>query len=290
MEKKFMTVKNARTYLVVEEASGRCLGGVGSNFYRPWVYPLYTPSGTTVIREFPFDHPFHNGFFIGQNPVIVDQREANYWAMPPIRSHDDAIFRKVGRMATDDEPSIEMNHRGGSFAFESIWLDPEEEPMIREVRTADIYSTGDATVCDVTSQKFADYGPVEYPQTKYGAIGIRVEPRLLPAMGGVVLGDGGRQGNAEVVHEKDSDYVAYENELPGPGRFGVFMTIPGEARGPWFIRDYGMALHNPTWLRSISTPEGGSWSVSLRVVAYDGALTEDRAGRWTGYPLREVKT
>jgi hypothetical protein len=109
-------------------------------------------------------------------------------------------------------------------------------------------------------------------------------------MGGVVLGDGGRRGNAEVVHEKDSDYVAYENELPGPGRFGVFMTIPGEDRGPWFIRDYGMALHNPTWVRSISTPEGGSWSVSLRVVAYDGALTEDRADRWTGYPLRDVKT
>jgi len=100
-------------------------------------------------------------------------------------------------------------------------------------------------------------------------------------MGGIVIGDGNRRGNVEVVHEQDSDFVAYENALAGYGRFGVLMTILDEGvRGPWFIRDYGMALYNPTWRQSISTPEGESWIISLRVVAYDGELTEERARRW----------
>jgi hypothetical protein len=184
-------------------------------------------------------------------------------------------------MSTVGEPGIELGDRGGKVLLESLWLDEDEEPMIREVRTVDLYAVDDATVCDVVSQKIADYGPAEYPQTKYGAIGIRVEPRLLPAMGGVVIADEGRRGMAEVVQEQDSDFVAYENEIAGPGRFGVFMTILDEGvRGPWFVRDYGMAMYNPTWVRSISTPSKGSWDISLRVIAYDGELTEERARRW----------
>ena len=60
------------------------------------------------------------------------------------------------------------------------------------------------------------------------------------------------------------------------------MSILNEGiRGPWFIRDYGMALYNPTWTGDVSTPEGESWKVSLRVIAYDGELTTARAAQWT---------
>jgi len=269
------------TYMVAEGETGRCLGGVGSNFYRSWVFPLYTPAGHTVIQEFPYDHPFHNGFFVGQHPVIVGERQANYWAAPPRRSFADKIFTHVGRMDVAKDPEIELHDRGVRFRFESVWRDEGDEPIIDEVRTVDIYRTDDATVCDMVSQKIAAYGAVQYPQTKYGSIGIRVEQRLLPGMGGVVSGDGNRRGRAEVVQEQDSDFVAYENDLAGHGRFGVLMAIPDEAvRGPWFVRDYGMALYNPTWQQAISTPNGESWTIGLRVVAYDGELTEERAQRW----------
>ena len=142
-------------------------------------------------------------------------------------------------------------------------------------------SVEDATVCDMSSQKIASYGAVEYPQTKFGSIGIRVEPRLLPVMGGVILADNNRRGGVKVVHESESDFVAYENHLPGHGQFGVMMHIlDADIRGPWFIRDYGMALFNPTWTQSISVAEGECWTVSLRVVAYDGELTDERAQAW----------
>ena len=47
-------------YLVTDPATGRCLGGVGANHYRPWVFPLYTPSGLTV--NFPLTTPSTTAF------------------------------------------------------------------------------------------------------------------------------------------------------------------------------------------------------------------------------------
>ena len=89
---------NAKTHLVVQSDTGRCLGGVGANFYRPFVFPFYTPAGHTVVQEFAFDHPFHNGIFVGQGPVQVGEREAGFWASPPRRSFTDKVFEKLGRM------------------------------------------------------------------------------------------------------------------------------------------------------------------------------------------------
>ena len=266
---------NERTNMVVERATARCLGAVGSNFYDTWVFPLYTPGGLTVVREFPFDHPFHNGFFVGQHPVNVGERVGNFWASPPRRGRDDHIFVNVGRVDAPREPDVEVSNDAVRFTFRNVWRDEHDEPLLDEVRTVTFRAAADATVCDMTSEKIASQGAVEYPQTKFGSIGVRVEPRLLPPLGGTVIADGGRRGNAEVTHEGESDFVAYEHD-----GFGVLLHILDAARGPWFIRDYGMAMYNPTWTRSISTPAGESWTVGLRVVAYDGLLTEERAKLW----------
>ena len=281
---RYKVTVNERTHMVVECATGRWLGACGANFYRPWVFPLYTPRGSTVVREFPFDHPFHNGVFVGQQPVLAAGRTGNLWAAPPPRSFDDEVSKDVGRMdLPEGQPEVSIAADGVRFTFRSVWRDGQERPVIDEVRTIALRAVDDATVCDVTSEKIAAYGLAEYPRTKFGAVGARVEPRLLPLLGGVIIADAGRRGGAEVVHEGESDFVAYENDQPGVGRFGLLMHILDEAvRGPWFIRDYGMAMYNPTWARSVRRAEGESWTVSLRVVAYDGALTEERARTWLG--------
>lgn len=280
MKSTFVVKINAKTHLVVHSDTGRCLGGVGANFYRPFVFPFYTPAGHTVVQEFAFDHPFHNGIFVGQGPVQVGDREAGFWASPPRRSFTDKVFEKLGRM--DTQKTIDIPQASGvQFVQSVVWRDEHEEPLIDEIRIVHLYALDDATVCDMTSEKIASYGAVTYPQTKFGSIGIRVEPRLLPVMGGIVLGDDGRKGGVEVVHEGESDFVAYQNRLTGHGQFGVLMSILDEGvRGPWFIRDYGMALYNPTWTGPISTPAGGRWKISLRVIAYDGDLTSARAEKW----------
>jgi hypothetical protein len=180
-------------------------------------------------------------------------------------------------------PYASANVSGVRFTIKVTWRDKNEQPVVDEIRTIALYSVDDATICDMTSTQTAAYGELRYAATKFGSIGIRVEPRLLPPLGGAVLADGGRRGNADVALDQECQYVAYENKLPSQDRFGVLLTSLDEPRpqtGPWFIRDYGLAYYSPTRNREMTVQANGSWQVGLRVVAYDGALSEERAQRW----------
>ncbi len=270
-------------YIVTNKTTGHCLGGFGANYYRPWVFPLYTPKGLTVIQEFPYDHPFHNGFWVAQGPILFDGRAVHFWPSPPMRVANEAIFDNMGRMDCAAAPTVETLPSGVRFTLNITWRDKNEQPVLDEVRTVAMIATADATICDMHSTKVAAYGALEYVQSKFGSIGIRVEPRLLPGFGGEVLADGGRRGTADVAIDQACDYVAYENTLPNQERFGVMMTIlnePKTPRGPWFVRDYGMAMYNANRNEPIHTPQGESWTVAMRVAAYDGALTDERARYW----------
>ncbi|GAB3835745.1 hypothetical protein GCM10027610_034320 [Dactylosporangium cerinum] len=55
-------------------------------------------------------------------------------------------------------------------------------------------------------------------------------PWLLADFGGVVIGDRGRRGRADDLHEQESAYIAYENELTGHGAYGVVMAPSGRRR------------------------------------------------------------
>ena len=159
------------------------MGGVGANFYRPFVFPFYTPAGHTVVQEFAFDHPFHNGVFVGQGPVASRRQRSRFLASPPRRSWTDKVFEKLGRMDTQKDIDITPHTTGVQFVQNVVWRDENEEPLIDEIRTVNLHALADATICDMTSEKIAAYGAATYPQTKFGSIGIRVEPRLLRGMG-----------------------------------------------------------------------------------------------------------
>lgn len=270
-------------YMVMDEHSGRMLGGFGANYYRPWVFPLYTPEGVTVLQEFPYDHPFHNGLWVAQGPLRFADLDVHFWPAPPMRKANEQLFAHMGRMECAEAPQIEQ-HRGGlRFTLPVIWRDKDENPILDEVRTVVFYGTADATICDMWSAKTATYGTVVYEQSKFGSVGIRVEPRLLPQFGGTVIADGGRRGTADIAIDQRCQFVAYENEIPGQKRSGVMMTILGDtdnAQGPWFVRDYGMAMYNANRNQSITSEKGQTWTVGLRVVAYHEPLTDERAFTW----------
>jgi len=286
---RYDVLVNEASHFVRDATAGRIVGAYGTNFWRSWVYPFYTPSGRTVVENFPFDHPFHNGIFVGQSPVRVGGREANFWAFPVKRSHDDHIMSRMGRMDPQGAPAAEVTDAGVRFTLASIWRDEQEQPLLDELREVTIRALPRANVCDMASRKTAAYGDVEFGKTKFGSLGARVEPRLLPRLGGQVIGylDGRlRRGSAdEVANQKPCDAVAYESDVPGVGVCGICLmildnTANPDRRGPWFIRDYGMAMFNATQDEPIRVPVGGNWTAALRVVAYDGPLTPERLEAW----------
>ena len=280
--------------LVVERDTNRLLAGVGHNGHRAWVFPFNTPRGLPVAQEYAFDHPFHNGVFVGQAMIRQNGREANFWApAPDWRQPNNYIFHNLGELRYADPPAMEERDRGYRFIYRTTWCDERLDPLLDEIRTIDIYDGGDATICDVVSEKTAAYGPLEFAATKHGSIGVRVQRQLLPALGGQIIAgcDGElRRGLAdEVANGQPCDYVAYEADVPRLGRFGVWMAILANSastdrRGPWFIRDYGMAMFNATMSEAIQVAAGESWTAALRVVAYDDALSHERALAWLPRP------
>lgn len=225
----------------------RLIAGLGHHWYRPWLYPLYTPAGHPVLQAFPFDHPFHNGCFVAQNPVLAGGRQANFWAVPPPREPDDELFRHVGRVEV-----VAL----GFPVMKCVWRDEHAEPVLDEERSFDFLVKDDAVLCEVASRKTAAYGDLEFPATKFGGIAVRVDAQLLPVAGARIVGR----------HAEASPFVAYEN-----GRYGLAL-MGSDPAIPWFLRDYGLAVYNPTWQGPVRLRKGEVWETRLRLVAYDGAL------------------
>jgi hypothetical protein len=226
-------------------AAGSCIAGIGRHWYRPWLFPLYTPAGQQVLQEFPFDHPFHNGCFVAQHPVRFNGREANFWAVPPQREPDDEVFANAGRVETLSLQPV----------LRCVWRAADGAPVLDEERSFTFTVREKETLCEVVSRKTAAYAALEFPATKFGGICVRVEPRLLPVAGASIIGR----------HEAASKFVAYEN-----GRFGL--ALIGDGAVPWFLRDYGLASFNPTWKKPLRLEKGATWETRLTLVAYDGEL------------------
>lgn len=108
-----------------------------------------------------------------------------------MRIANEPLFEHMGRMEVS-EPQIEQLESGIRFKLSVLWRDQNEVPILDEVRVVDLYSVDDATVCDMTSEEIGNYGSLDYLQSKFGSIGIRVEPRLLPDFGGEIIADGER--------------------------------------------------------------------------------------------------
>src|SRR5665213_2537970 len=279
-------------YFVCEKGTRRILGAVGNDDTRAWVYPLLTPRGIPVTQESPFDHPFHQGVFVGQGKVCARGRMSNFWSpYYDFRQPNNPMYQNLGIIRYAEGPQIAEDPDGYTFTYTTVWSDERGEPLLDERRVVRLYEGEDATFCDVESTKRSSYVDVVYAANKHGSIGARVQPQLLPAFGGSVVALSDQRltrGSAdEVAHGEACDVVAYEADIPVLGRAGVALKIldnsdTGDRRGPWFVRDYGLVMFNPTMDRDVEVPLGESWTTALRIAAYDGCLTANRCNIWFG--------
>ena len=283
-----MESKNAGV-MVVESDTDRLLGGVGHNAHRAWVFPLNTPRGLNVLQEYAYDHSFHNGIFVGQGHIERDGRVSNFWSpYADWRNPANPIYNDIGELRYGEPAKVEERENGFRFSYQTTWHDPDGNPLLDESRIYEIFDGGDATLCIATSAKTASYGPILFVANKHSTIGARLQPQLLPELGSRIMKGSARgleKSTAPEVSADGADYVAYEANPHGLGRFGACLSIvdnsASERRdGPWFIREYGMAMFNANKDESISLDEGTSWTASLRAAAYDGEITDERAREW----------
>lgn len=272
--------------MAFDQVQQRCVVGVGWNWYRPWVYPFYTPAGHQVLREFAFDHPFHNGCFVGMHPVLSEGQASNFWVAPPQRQLNDPMIENLGRVVLDEPPNLWTETEKMGALLKLRWIGRDSQLLLREHRSLRLCPSKRANQLTISS-KWTAAVSVELLPTKFAGIGVRLDPALTLAGGAryavipdptddgvpprdaqhlVRLGCTAKDQPIELLHGGIHDGVRIQAGVkPGWGVI-AHQTAP---TAPWFVRDYGLVLHNPIQHNTVRLEAGQTMAWSVTITAYD---------------------
>jgi hypothetical protein len=104
---------------------------------RPYLHPLYTPSGVVVTDLAPADHPWHAGLSL----AVADVDGDNLWggntfvAGQGYQLLDDHGSMRVSGPIEVVTPGGMADQTRGEARFDVVWRDRHGEPIVREHRT-----------------------------------------------------------------------------------------------------------------------------------------------------------
>lgn len=251
-------------WLAWNASKATAIAGVGASYMRPWLFPLYTPAGRQTLQEFAFDHPFHNGLFIGIHPVECAGVSHNFWATPPQRAAEDEFMNALGRIVMRGEPALASDRGVLHAKFETEWVGLNDLVVFAERRSFEIYVDEAGHHVSMES-KLSALCDLHIPVTKFAGVGVRLDPRLTKTAGGRFVCQHG-SGGAVVAHGKTLDKL----DVVAGGSNGFALTIRSDHyKGPWFVRDYGLVLLNPATNEAIDMKAGDELRLSVSLIAND---------------------
>lgn len=140
---------------------------------------------------------------------------------------------------------------------------------MREERVITFRPTPAETFVDIVSTRIAAFGPVHFGRTKEAGIGMRYNPEMEAALGGRIESSTGGIGEAQTF-DQDADWIAVSGTVGGHDAGIAIMPYPDGERCPWFTRDYGITLYNPSRHREIRLAHAERYTLRVRFVAFDG--------------------
>ena len=260
-----------------------------SDSANPCLYPLMSPSGTHLTRQYPFadsvkgeepDYPHHVGFWFTHGSV----NGKDFW-----HSRDGAKIVTTGFVG---EP--EATGDRATFAVDLSWR-VGDQPTLTEQRTYTITNDGETRTIDVISTLRPVGGDVVFGDTKEGSFAIRVAPTLRlsgkVAEGHITTSEGIKDHDA---WGKRAKWVAYHGpDSAGTPTVVAILDHNKNLRHPtwWHARDYGLLTANPFGPRAYrdkdfkgddyKLKEGGSLTQRYRLVLHQGDLASAKlADRW----------
>ncbi|MFM8865966.1 MAG: DUF6807 family protein [Limnohabitans sp.] len=270
-------------WMAFDQLQQRCLLGVGAHWYRPWVYPLYTPAGHQVLQEFAFDHPFHNGCFAGLHPVVQDGRASNFWATPPQRQADDPMLADLGRVVLAQPPHLWADAEQLGALLTLDWRAADGQVLLHEQRTLCLRPGPQANQLLVSSEWTAAVDVALAP-TKFAGLGVRLDPALtqvagaryaaLPALAGAGRDVSGLVRQACLAEDVPVDalhggmHAGVRIQVAAEPGWGLVLHQAAPAV-PWFVRGYGLVLHNPVQHQPVRLAPGQNMAWSITLTAYD---------------------
>ena len=269
-----------------------------SDKWVPCLYPLMSPDGTHLTRQYPFvkgvageenDHPHHIGFWFTHGSV----NGSDFW-------HGGKDGSKVVTKGFVGEPVVKQGDTDSlTFTVDLEWLAKGKDPILSEQRSYAIQSNGKTRTIDVTCILKAIDGDVVFGDTKEGSFAIRTAPTIRlkgkVAKGGITTSEG-------VTNEKAWGKRAKWCAFHGPDSAGTptviaLMDHKKNLRHPtwWHARDYGLLTANPFGARAYKDKEfkgsgeftlknGESLKQQYRLILHQGDLASTKLGeQWESF-------
>lgn len=217
---------------------GSIVAGINVGYYRPWIYPLCTPSGINVLREFPPDHGFHNGAFFGHYPVIYKGVEYNFWGAPPVRGPDDILSTNICRISTEIS-SIKCESQLTAIELICTWSSIDGLDLMIEKRSHHIMCNKAETryMCK-TSLRSKVSEPIKLSKTKFSGHTFRLTPYLFS--NDVFITNKYYGVDTDSLHGQAFAGQRFKFRLGN-----VYMTVGASENCHFFLREYGLMSINP---------------------------------------------
>jgi hypothetical protein len=252
-------------------------------FHKPAFYPVLSPNGVRVNREFPMvagipgessDHPHHTSLTF----TYDETNGNNFWASTGGKG-----------------PRIEQTAarvEGATLISDLLWKGADGQVVFEETKR--VTFGGNATVYwmdhDITLH--APRVAVKMGDTKEGAFGLRLNDMLTESKGGTgrYINAAGAETEAN-VWGKTSPWVAIRGTVTDAGgpkdvTVAIFAHPKGHNSPPyWHARGYGLFAVNPFGRRGYDpkAPErvtevavGGRLNMRFRVAVYAGKVDKAR--------------
>jgi hypothetical protein len=256
---------------------------------KPILYPLYSPSGIRIQRQYPLkivegeshDHPHHAGVFFTYG-TEGEVNGNNFWAgqegLTKIR------HAQVTQMET--EPGKAM------LGTRAEWIGKDGRVVLEEDRLMIFMGDTCTNIIDFTIKLKAVTETVVFRDTKEGMFGIRVADWLSEEHGtGRYLNSSGDTTEAN-VWGKRAKWVLLEGRHEGREIGLVIMHHPTSVNFPtyWHARGYGLFAANPLGEMvfqqgrgvaqptplNFKIPAGDTAVFKFRMIIYEGDIDSDK--------------
>ena len=221
---------------------------------KPYLYPLYGPTGKPITRHFPMaivqgesiDHPHHRSVWFAHGDV----NGVDFWNEGSGK----------GQIVPREEVRIESGLVLSRIIAHNDWIAPDGKILLEETTELVFYAAPEARWLDYTVTLKAIEERVRFGDTKEGTFGVRVACSME-----VKRGEGGQIVNAQGQRDqaawgKRAEWCDYtgpvDSEIVGIAIF----DHPTNFRHPtyWHVRDYGLFAANPFGIHDFepSQPDG----------------------------------
>lgn len=208
---------------------------------RPYLYPLLSPSGLAVTRNYPMktvageptDHPHHRSMWIG----FGDVNGADFWT-------DSDKTGKIVQKSIDFKPIAIGPY--WSIHTTNDWILPDGKKLMQDERKVAFYTCKYGTLIVTALTLTASECGIKLGDSKEGFFAVRVAPTMAIKDGkGHIINS---QGNKDVdAWGKSAKWVDYTGEVSGKP-VGITMFDSHYNYGYptyWHARDYGLLAANP---------------------------------------------